>query len=182
MGLDYNRVWMSSAHVHVLTQCHVVPCPPTTLLIAERALSDELGLSDELTDGILLLNIDPGESLLDRIEDLGTSRERVTSIVLVSRCLNGGMQIGAAPVTATQVRATPEDWSKACPDNLKILDLFLVQGVIAESLPIELALATGAEVRLADGCRPHELHTVARGDLKPAGGWNQRSPFNRLGA
>ncbi len=159
-----------------------MPCQPTILLIADRALANELGLRDEVTEGMLLLPIDRCNSMLDQIEALGASRDEVTSIVLVSRCLDGGMQIGAAPVTAAMVRTTPEDWARALPEHLKTLDLFLVQGVISESLPIELAGATGARVRLADGCRPGELHTVARGDLEPGAGSNHYRMFKRISA
>jgi len=160
----------------------VVPCHPTILLIADRALANELGLRDEVGEGMLLLPIDRCDTLLDQIEALGARRDAVTAIVLVSRCLDGGMQIGAAPVTAAMVRTTPEDWARAMPKHLKTLDLFLVQGVISESLPIELAGVTAARVRLADGCRPGELHTVARGDLKPGAGSNHYRPFKRIGA
>jgi hypothetical protein len=151
-------------------------------LIADRALANELALVDEVGEGMLLLQIDRCASMLDQIEALGASRDEVTSIVLVSRCLDGGIHIGDAPLTASMVRTTPEDWSRAMPEHLKTLDLFLVQGVISESLPIELAGATGAKVRLADGCRSCELHTVARGDLKPSEGSNHCRPFKRIGA
>ena len=160
----------------------VVSCRPTILLIADRALANELGLQDEISEGILLLQIDRCDSMLEQIEALGACRDLVTSIVLVSRCLDGGMLIGASPVTAAMVRTTPEDWVRALPDHLKTLDLFLVQGVVSESLPLELAGATGAMVRLADVCRPGELHTVARGSRKFCAASNHYRSFKRVGA
>ena len=152
---------------------------PSILLLADRELVSEIGLRDEVSPGIILVSINRCESLLDQVESLKSIIDQVNSIVFVSRCSKGAMQIGANPVTTSMVRETPEDWARVFPCHMKTLDLFLVQGVVPESLMIELALATGAIVRVADMCTFGSLRTVARGDLGSVVASSTRKSFSR---
>ena len=113
----------------------------------------------------------------DQVESLKSIIDQVNSIVFVSRCSKGAMQIGANRDNL-KVRETPTTGLEF-PCHMKTLDLFLVQGVVPESLLIELALATGAIVRVADVCTFGSLRTVARGDLGSVVASSTRKFFSR---